>query len=390
MNCTSNLIPPDSRLKTNDEACLSCFGEMSSLIDHQEIVQNKQIEILKRKMSDSSKYEQKSLGITETVKPHSKPYKRTMAITKTLITRHENIELVSELKKPNGHFGCRFCDRDFSRPNYVLKHMKVAHGKTMHECEMCGKEFRYKAEVDEHEATHRRDAQTSRMITKTVIPHPEHDNQNHIPSRSIISMDAEITITEEENGETAIDLEIVEGISDLRRPSGYFGCRFCKREFSAPNYAIKHMQDMHGKLLHKCDVCSKEFRQKAEVDKHRATHLRDEPLPYPCSSCPQSFKTFEEFQDHSRTHQMMKKFGCAQCGRRFKDEAKLHKHMINHNTNPYSCQRCKKTFRSKHTYLKHRKMHGDNQKFTCDLCNKHFSSAESLHMHLKNHSKPYR
>ena len=293
MNCLLDLITFDSRLKTtkleNDEACLSCFRELSSLFEYQEIVQKKQNEIMKRIKSDSFKYYQKSL-----------------------------------------------------------------------------------------------------LITKTVIPHPEHDNQNHIPSRSIISMDAEITITEEENGETAIDLEIVEGISDLRRPNGFFGCRFCKREFSAPNYAIKHMQDMHGKLLHKCDVCSKEFRQKAEVDKHRATHLRDEPLPYPCSSCPQSFKTFEEFQDHSRTHQMMKKFGCAQCGRRFKDEAKLHKHMINHNTNPYSCQRCKKTFRSKHTYLKHRKMHGDNQKFTCDLCNKHFSSAESLHMHLKNHRTPYR
>lgn len=228
------------------------------------------------------------------------------------------------------------------------------------------------------------------VIIKEALPRSKPDSQNHIPSRSIISMDAEITITEEENGETAIDLEIVEGISDLRRPNGFFGCRFCKREFSAPNFAINHMQDMHGKLLHKCDVCGKEFRQKTEVDKHKATHLRDAPLPYPCGSCSQGFKTFDEFQQHSRTHQLTKKFGCAQCGRRFKDEAKLHKHMINHNLNPYSCQRCKKTFRSKHTCMKHRKLHGDNQKFTCDLCSKQFSSAEALHMHLKNHNKPYR
>ena len=234
------------------------------------------------------------------------------------------------------------------------------------------------------------------VITKEIIPNEivlcpkeNHDSvQNRISLQSIISMDAEITITQEENGGAAIDFEVVEGTSDLQRPNGFFGCRFCKREFSESKFSIKHMLEMHGKLLHKCDVCGLEFRLKTEVDQHRATHLKEAPLPYLCGSCPRGFGSFEEFQDHSRTHQLNKKFGCAQCGKRFKDEGKLHKHMMNHNTNPYSCQRCKKTFRSKTSCAKHRKLHGESKNYNCELCLKHFLSAEGLHLHLKKHRNP--
>lgn len=84
---------------------------------------------------------------------------------------------------------------------------------------------------------------------------PKENNDEMISLRSIVSMDAEITITEEENGGTAINVEVVEGTSDLKRPNGLFGCRFCKKEFIKPNFCFNHMQEMHGKILHTCQVC---------------------------------------------------------------------------------------------------------------------------------------
>lgn len=94
-----------------------------------------------------------------------------------------------------------------------------------------------------------------------------------ISMRSIIGMDAEITITQEENGSTAIDVEVVEGISDLKRANGLYGCRFCKKEFVDSSYSITHMQEVHGKLLHSCDVCGAEFRLRSEIDQHKGEFI---------------------------------------------------------------------------------------------------------------------
>lgn len=229
-----------------------------------------------------------------------------------------------------------------------------------------------------------------KIIKETVPTIIGNQNSEGLFLQSIVSMDAEITITEKENGGTEIDFEVVEGISDLKRPNGLFGCRFCKKEFINSAYAIIHMNELHGKLLHKCDICGQEFRLKSEIDEHRATHLKDAPLPFQCGSCPKGFETFEAFQDHNKFHQLKKKFGCAQCGRKYDDEGKLNQHMTSHQSKPYACNRCNKTFRSSHSCAKHQKLHGEHSRFSCNLCNKQFSSADYLHTHLRNHNKPFK
>lgn len=239
------------------------------------------------------------------------------------------------------------------------------------------------------------DYSTVLNITKEVVYSSPASPQQECPAeglslQSIVSMDAEITITQKENGGAEIDVEVVEGISDLKRSNGLFGCRFCKKEFVDSSCSINHMQEVHGKLLHKCDTCGQEFRMKSEIDEHKASHLKDAPLPFQCGSCPKGFENFEAFQDHSKLHQLKKKYGCAQCGRKYDDETKLNHHMASHQSKPYACNRCNKTFRSSHSCAKHQKLHGDHSRFNCNLCNRHFLSAENLHTHLKNHNKPFK
>lgn len=207
---------------------------------------------------------------------------------------------------------------------------------------------------------------------------------------SILSMDAEITITTKENGEAEIDVEVVEGISDLQRANGKYGCRFCKREFVSAEFAISHMKEVHGKLLHKCETCGQEFRLKCEMDEHKVSHLKDGPMPFQCGTCPRGFQNFEAFQEHNKLHHLRKKFGCGQCGRKYDDENKLNQHMASHQIKPYSCTKCNKLFRSSHACLRHQRLHGENMRYSCNLCSKQFTSAENLHTHLKNHNKPFR
>lgn len=230
------------------------------------------------------------------------------------------------------------------------------------------------------------------QITKEAIPTHSQENAHNggLSLQSIMSMDAEITITEKENGGTEIDFEVVEGISDLKRANNIYGCRFCKKEFVTSAFAINHMQEFHGRLLHKCDICGQEFRLKGELEEHCVSHLNDAPLPFQCGSCFKGFETFEAFQEHNKLHEMKKKFGCAQCGRKFDDEGKLNQHMANHQSKPYACNRCNKTFRTSHSCVKHQKLHSEHPRFNCNLCSKHFVSAENLHTHLKNHNRPHK
>jgi len=201
---------------------------------------------------------------------------------------------------------------------------------------------------------------------------------------------AEITITQDGNGGAAIDFEVVDSNSDLKKQNGHYGCRFCKREFISLSSSITHMQTIHGKLVHTCDTCGHEFQLKSDLDHHRANHLKDGPLPYQCGVCPKGFKFLERYNDHIKLHEQKKKFGCAQCGRKFADEVKLNTHMANHKRKPFSCQRCKKTFRNFHNCTKHSSTNEDNQRYVCNLCNKVFTTATSLHIHLKNHNKAYK
>ena len=172
--------------------------------------------------------------------------------------------------------------------------------------------------------------------------------QNPISLESIIDLDgdsqitAEITITEDGNGGAAIDFEVVDETSDLKKSNGLYGCRFCKKEFISYSCSIAHMQDVHGKLLHNCDTCGQEFRLKADLDQHKAVHLKDGPLPFQCGNCPKGFSSLEKYNDHIRIHEQKKKYGCAQCGRKFLDEGKLNVHMANHKKKPFSCHCCKK------------------------------------------------
>lgn len=153
---------------------------------------------------------------------------------------------------------------------------------------------------------------------------------------------------------------------------------------------------MVNKLQPLLQVCEQEFRQKHELDEHRASHLKEDPLPFLCSSCPRGFDNFEAYQEHSKEHALKRRFGCGQCGRKYDSELKLNQHMVTHANRPYTCPRCAKAFRSQHSYLKHQKMHAaensgsGGQRFHCNLCTKQFSSAENLHSHLKNHSKPFK
>lgn len=236
-------------------------------------------------------------------------------------------------------------------------------------------------------------------ITREAVPKPP--DSISLAMRSIVGMDAEITITEEENGGAAIDVEVVEGTSDLKRPNGLFGCRFCKKEFIRADCALNHMQEAHGRILHRCEICAQEFRLKSEMDRHRADHLTGDPYPYQCGNCPRAFQSFEAFQEHSKEHALKRRFGCGQCGRKYDAEDKLAQHMATHQLRPFACPRCGKTFRSQFAYVKHQRQHTATEtspatgslgapRFHCNLCPKNFSSAEGLHGHLKNHNKPFK
>jgi uncharacterized Zn-finger protein len=113
---------------------------------------------------------------------------------------------------------------------------------------------------------------------------------------------------------------------------------------------------------------------------------------YSCETCKKTFKTSTELNIHNRIHSKQKPFACEQCQMTFSQIGSLNRHKKVHSgEKPYSCDFCPKKFARSHHLICHKRMHSGEKPYQCDVCPMKFARSDCLTNHKRTHTgeRPY-
>ncbi|XP_067456482.1 zinc finger protein OZF-like [Thunnus thynnus] len=151
-----------------------------------------------------------------------------------------------------------------------------------------------------------------------------------------------------------------------------------------------HSNTDTGKKSLKCGTCGKSFKWNSTLHRHLRVHTGDR--PYPCNTCEKRFSQPGTLKAHLRIHTGEKPYICNTCEKRFSQVGQLKAHMTVHTgEKPYSCNTCGKRFSQLGSLNLHMRTHTGEKPYSCNTCEKRFSQVGQLKAHMTVHTgeKPY-
>ena len=217
------------------------------------------------------------------------------------------------------NFNCETCGKSFKTPEILKQHNKIVHAseedRFSHCCEVCGRKFAQKANLESHMRTHTGD-----------------------------------------------------------KP---FACDFCSKSFSQKGNLDEHRRTHTGEKPYVCDICGSRHTRKGELLLHvRCIHTHER--PFQCTYCPKSFQRRDLLRKHERIHTDTRPYSCEFCGKTFTARDKMVVHRRLHTgERPYICTTCGRGFCESGNLKKHMKVHGTDIPAVVKQNNKGHSSVES-------------
>lgn len=135
-------------------------------------------------------------------------------------------------------------------------------------CSVCGKGFKLRSGLQQHERTHSSDRPYVCPDCGKLFRQPTH-LQQHMRIHT---------------GEKPYD------------------CTFCDKSFRQRTILNQHLRIHTGEKPYVCMECGKQFRQKAILDQHYRTHLGDKPFACPHPACRKHFREMATLISHMKCH----------------------------------------------------------------------------------------
>uniref|UniRef100_W8AP83 Transcription factor grauzone n=1 Tax=Ceratitis capitata TaxID=7213 RepID=W8AP83_CERCA len=204
----------------------------------------------------------------------------------------------------------------------------------------------------------------------------------------------------------------------------YFKCQHCGKLMSDRRGLETHLQYFHGsrERIYQCDICSKSFFRREVLARHYQIHAPEEEKHIKCTQCEKTFCSEYIMRQHLKlVHLHMYSKICDICGKSFRGNDALRRHLEEHSglprslikcdlcdaqlttkyglarhmkvmhtveyQTPQTCPICSKvspTLRAHHTHFKY--MHATERKHACKLCDKAFKRPNDLREHMTTHT----
>ena len=171
------------------------------------------------------------------------------------------------------------------------------------------------------------------------------------------------------------------GLKPRKRIRSYIcheeGCNFIGKAMRELN---EHHIQMHDNVS--CNQCNKSFKTPSSLQCHSYSHGE---LKFPCDQCEEAFAFNSELKFHKSVHRNTPTFKCMSknCGRSYKLENELNKHILKHSGMMWDCDEtgCTYSTDDRRNVRAHKRKHAKVGSFTCVPCVKNFK----YFMQLKRH-----
>ena len=263
------------------------------------------------------------------------------------------------------------------------------------------------------------DEDKSSPVSGTIIKDfSDSDDEGHVSG----DIDASLNFVEV-TPEAKAELEKIEN------KIGDYICQLCKELYDDAFQLAQHRCSRIVHVEYRCPECDKVFNCPANLASHRRWHKPRPPpapkstghaaqglLPVGGASVPaaiaalsdpllspsahelrRDFALFSSEESDASSSQLSPRgdaapddgqFECDACGKRFRRQSYLRKHMHSHSEErQYPCQYCGKVFRSEASRSKHAAQHtvGSND-YMCTVCNNCFPNKTALERHVRVHT----
>ncbi len=172
-----------------------------------------------------------------------------------------------------------------------------------------------------------------------------------------------------------------------------YQCLLCNEVLSSLHRSEAHMRGVHGEGGREvmCSFCGKGFSTLHRAKQHElqihdaAKNAGDR--QYQCHECSQTFVDKGKLKRHMMgKHSEQAPFVCNLCGKSFRWEYTMRRHIETHGPRKYKCDFCEKTFFRQRTFHNHRMIHTGERPYTCHFCNQTFIQLTACKTHvLKRH-----
>ncbi|KAL3314905.1 hypothetical protein Ciccas_006470 [Cichlidogyrus casuarinus] len=165
-----------------------------------------------------------------------------------------------------------------------------------------------------------------------------------------------------------------------------YECTHCGSRF-ADRYEYRRHSETHTDGYNfQCPDCTRSFRLRMSLMIHMKNHHsgNDEQGPKACEFCGLVYPSGRLLKQHiDRTHNKELKLECSECGRRFRLETDLRRHIKEMHSGAVKCEVCNKICANLRSYSLHRNKHFKMRVFQCTECNATFKSKASMKRHIR-------